>query len=62
MREEFASIHEMIQLDTSAKVKVNGSIYQGVSIAISDISYNVKGTISYSKFVKEQGEIVVRPL
>lgn len=62
MREEFAKIHELIQLETGAKVKVNGSIYQGVSIAISDISYNVKGTISYSKFVKEQGEIVVRPL
>lgn len=62
MREEFAEIHERIQLETSAKVKVNGSIYQGASIAISDVSYNVKGTISHSKFVKEQGEIVFRPL
>lgn len=62
MREEFVKIHEQIQMETGAKVKVNGSIYQGVSIAISDVSYNVKGTISYSKFVKEQGEIVVKPL
>ena len=62
IREEFVGIHEQIQLETSAKVKVNGSVYQGVSIAISDVSYNVKGTISYSKFVKEQGEVVVRPL
>lgn len=62
MRQEFVDIHERIQLETGAKVKVSGSVYQGVSIAISDVSYNVKGTISYSKFVKEQGEIVVRPL
>lgn len=62
IREEFIGIHEQIQLETGAKVKVNGSVYQGVSIAISDVSYNVKGTISYSKFVREQGEIVVKPL
>lgn len=62
MREEFMKIHEQIQLSTTAKVKVNGTAYQGVSIAISDVSMNVKGTISYSKFVKEQGEIVVHPL
>ncbi len=62
MREEFMKVHEQIQKETTARVKVNGSVYQGVSIAISDVSMNVKGTISYSKFVKDQGEIVIRPL
>lgn len=62
IRGEFVTIHEQIQLETNAKVKVKGSVYQGVSIAISDVSYNVKSTTSYSKFVKEQGEIVIRPL
>lgn len=62
MREEFVKIYEQIQLATNAKVVVKGSVYHGVSIAISDVSMNVKGTISFSKFVKEQGEVVVRPL
>lgn len=62
MREEFVKIHEQIQMATNAQVKVQGSVYQGVSIAISDVSLNIKGTISYSKFIKEQGEVVFRPL
>lgn len=62
LREEFVGIHERIQLQTGARVKVRGSVYQGVTIAISDMVYNVKGTVSHSKFVKEQGEIVTRPL
>lgn len=61
-REEFVKIHEEIQLETDAKVNVKGSIYQGVCITISDVSYNVKGTVSHSKFVKRQGEVVVKPL
>lgn len=61
-REEFVKLHEEIQLETDAKVNVKGSIYQGASITISDVSYNVKGTVSHSKFVKKQGEIVVKPL
>lgn len=62
MREEFVQIHEQIQQSTSARVKVKGSIYQGVSIVISDVSLNIKGTTCCSKFVKEQGEVVIRPL
>lgn len=61
-REEFVKIHEEIQLETDAKVNVKGSVYQGVCITISDVSYNIKGTVSHSKFVKRQGEIVVKPL
>ena len=62
VREEFVKLHEEIQLETDAKVNVKGSVYQGASITISDVSYNVKGTVSHSKFVKKQGEIVVKPL
>lgn len=62
MREEFSQIHEQIKMSTSARVKVNGTIYPGVSISISDISMNVKSPTTFSKFIKEQGEIIVRPL
>lgn len=61
-REEFAKLHELFHLSTSAKVKVSGNIYPGVSIAISEVSMNIKSVTAYSKFIKEQGEIVVRPL
>lgn len=59
---EFKELHEQIQMSNSAKVKVKGSVYPGTSITISDVSMNIKSERSFSKFVKEQGEIVVRPL
>lgn len=62
LRQEFVEIHELIQMETGAKIKVKGSVYQGVSIAISDVAYNVKGVISNSKFIKDKGDVVVRPL
>lgn len=61
-QEEFKELQEQIQISTNAKVKVHGSIYPGVTITISDVSMNVKGEHSCTRFVKEQGEIVARPL
>ncbi|MEG1291678.1 MAG: FapA family protein [Lachnospiraceae bacterium] len=62
LREEHAHLYENIQLENNAKIKVKGNIYPGVSIAISDISMHIKKTQTFSKFIKEQGEIIVRPL
>ena len=46
----------------NAKIKVKGSIYPGVSVNISEVSMNIKSERSFSKFIKEHGEIVVRSL
>lgn len=61
-KKELKELNEKLQLVTNAKVKVKGSIYPGVSITISDISMNVKSERCATKFVKEHGEIVGRPI
>ncbi len=61
-RLEYQELHEQLQMSHSAKVAVKGSIYPGVSITISDVSMNIKSERSFSKFVKDRGEIVVRSL
>ena len=61
-RIEFKGLHEQIQMSQGAKIKVNGNIYPGVSLQISDVSMNIKSVRACSKFVKDKGDIVVRPL
>lgn len=61
LREEMRAIHlEMMQANQSY-VQVNNKAHPGVNIAISDMTYNVKTIISYSKFKREDGEIKVIP-
>ncbi len=61
-RQEYMGLKEQIQMSGSAKIKVKGSIYPGVSLTISDVGMNIKSERSFSKFIKEKGEIVVRSL
>ncbi|MCI8483589.1 MAG: DUF342 domain-containing protein [Lachnospiraceae bacterium] len=61
-RKELKEIHDQIQMSHNAKIKVKGSIYPGVSVNISEVGMNIKSERSFSKFIKEQGEIVVRSL
>lgn len=61
-RKELKELHEQIQMSHNAKIKVKGSIYPGVSVNISEVSLNIKSERSFSKFVKEKGEVVVRSL
>ena len=61
-RKELKEIHEQIQMSHNAKIKVKGSIYPGVSVNISEVSMNIKTERSFSKFVKEKGEVVIRSL
>lgn len=59
---KFQDLNEQIQMSHSAKVAVKGSIFPGVTITISEVSMNIKSERSFSKFVKEKGEIVVKSL
>ncbi len=61
-RLKFQDLNEQIQMSHSAKVAVKGSIFPGVTITISEVSMNIKSERSFSKFVKEKGEIVVKSL
>lgn len=61
-KKELKELKEKVQMGTNAKIKVRGNIYPGVSITISDVSMNVKSQRSFTRYVKERGEIVARPL
>ena len=61
-KKELKELNERLQLATNAKIKVKGSIYPGASITISDISMNIKSERCATKFIKEHGEIVGRPI
>ena len=61
-QEEMKKLHEKIQMANSAKVKIKGTIYPGVTITISEISKSIKSEHSCTRYVRERGEIVARPL
>ncbi len=61
-KEELKMLREKIQISTNAKVKIKGSVYPGACITISDVSLNIKQERSCTRYVKEKGEIVARPL
>lgn len=57
MREEMRVIHiEMMESDRSY-IAVTRTIFPGVELAISDLSYNIKDKMNYCKFKKQNGEI-----
>ena len=62
LQAELKRLHEKIQMSNSAKVKIKGTIYPGVSITISDVNKNIKSERSCTKYVKEHGDIVARPM
>ncbi len=59
---EMKKLHEKIQMSNNAKIKIKGTIYPGVSITISDVNMNIKSERSCTRYVKDHGEIVARPL
>ncbi len=50
-------LHEEMLASEKSYVAVKKTIYPGVSIAISDLTYNVKDVRSCCKFKKQDGEI-----
>ncbi len=57
MKEEVKRIqHEMLESDSSYVI-VSGTAYPGVTVAISDLSLNLKDNRSHTKFHKAEGEI-----
>ncbi len=62
LQAEMKQLHGKIQMSNNAKIKIKGTIYPGVSITISDVNLNIKSERSFTKYVKERGEIVARPM
>lgn len=61
-QEEMKELHEKIQMTNNAKVKISGTVYPGVSITISEMTKNIKSEHSCTRYIRERGEIVARPL
>ena len=67
-QEQESSIMRMKQLQVildesaNARVEVTGEVFGGTKICIADVSMVVKNSMSYCKFVKQQGEVKMTAL
>ena len=59
---EYQEVRECMSLGTNARIRVHGTIYQGVWVGISDIGIFVKDNYSHSQVYKDKGDVVIRPL
>lgn len=62
MHEEFDNLYAYMSGSDNARVKVNGTIYPGVWVRVSDKGMSVKSTYSHSQIVQDGGEVVIRPM
>jgi hypothetical protein len=62
IQQEFDSLYEYMAIATNAKVKIQGIIYPGVFVGISDMGMVIKQKYSGSQVYKDKGEVVIRPL
>ncbi|MCR5251171.1 MAG: FapA family protein [Lachnospiraceae bacterium] len=60
--EELENLKELMQEGSEASVEVKGEAYQGVIIAISDVSMIIKDTVKYCRFVREKGDVRIAAL
>lgn len=62
IQEEYTQLQREIINSSDARVKVQRSIYPGVSVSISDVSLSIKSTRSFCQMVKKQGDISIETL
>lgn len=54
---EFVVLQEMMEESSAAKIEVTGEVFAGTKICISDVSMVVKNSMTYCRFVKQQGDV-----
>lgn len=59
---EFNNLQEMLEECAFARVEVTGEVFAGTKICISDVSMVVKNSMTFCRFVKEQGDIKMSSL
>ena len=52
----------LMETQKNAEVIVNDQIYPGTTIIISDATKTIQNNYHYCKFVREQGEVTMKPL
>ncbi len=61
LREEMRTIHIEMMESNRSYIAVTRTIFPGVSLCISDLSYNIKDKMNYCKFKKVDGAIKTVP-
>lgn len=59
---ECEELKTLLEGNQDATVRVQGDVYAGTRIAISDVSLYVNETVSYCRFVKSQGDVKMTSL
>ena len=59
---ELENLKQKMEEGSNASVDVSGEVYQGVVIAISDVSMIIKDTVRYCRFIKEKGDVRIAGL
>lgn len=60
--DELLILRNKIEAAGNAIVQVQGTVYPGVVINISDLSMLIKQEFKYCRFVRDKGEVCMRPL
>lgn len=62
LEEDTKRMNELLKIleeSTAASIVVNGEVYPGTKIVITDASMTVKETIQHCRFIKSQGEVLM---
>ncbi len=59
---ELEELKGKIEEGAGASVEVSGEVFQGVVIAISDVSMIIKDTLRYCRFIRDKGDVRIAPL
>lgn len=62
MNQRMERFRAMMEIQQMAEVVVNNEIYPGTTIIIGDATRTIQSSFHYCKFVREKGEITMKPL
>ena len=62
MNQRMERFRAMMEIQKLAEVVVNNEVYPGTTIIIGDATRTIQSSFHYCKFVREKGEITMKPL
>lgn len=62
MNERMARFRSMMEIQKMAEVVINNEIHPGTTIIIGDATRTIQSEFQYCKFVREKGEITLKPM
>jgi len=62
LEKKYNTLKKRLASSDKGKVVIEGTIYEGASIAISNVTYHVQDDLAQCQFVRNGGEIEIQPL